>query len=53
MSQLLEKQRAQTEHHLPRLFRNRTVDYPLLVTGALDRPAIGACEVAVTGVSMR
>ena len=35
MSQLLEKQRAETEQHLPRLFRNRTVDYTLLVIGAL------------------
>jgi hypothetical protein len=34
MSQLLEKERVGTEH-LPRLFRNRTVDYTLLVIGAL------------------
>ena len=35
MSQLLEKQSAQTVQHLPRLFRNRTVDYTLLVLGAV------------------
>lgn len=35
MSQLLENQRADTEQRLPRLFRNRTVDYTLLVLGAL------------------
>ncbi|TQM62880.1 hypothetical protein [Humibacillus xanthopallidus] len=35
MSQLLEKQSAETEQRLPRLFRNRTVDYTLLVIGAL------------------
>jgi hypothetical protein len=35
MSQLLEKQSAETEQHLPRLFRNRTVDYTLLVLGAV------------------
>jgi hypothetical protein len=35
MSQLLDKQRAESETHLPRLFRNRTVDYTLLVIGAL------------------
>ena len=35
MSQLLERQRAGTEQHLPRLFRNRTVDYTLLVIGVL------------------
>ena len=35
MSQLLENQRADTEQHLPRLFRNRTVDYTLLVLGAV------------------
>jgi hypothetical protein len=34
MSQLLEKQSVRTEH-LPRLFRNRTVDYTLMVIGAL------------------
>ena len=34
MSQLLEKQSVGTEH-LPRLFRNRTVDYTLVVLGAL------------------
>ena len=35
MSQLLQKQPVQTEQQLPRLFRNRTVDYTLLVIGAL------------------
>ena len=35
MSQLLEKQSVQTEQHLPRLFRDRTVDYTLLVIGTL------------------
>ena len=35
MSQLLEKPRAETEQQLPRLFRSRTVDYTLLVIGAL------------------
>ena len=34
MSQLLEKERLETEH-LPRLFRNRTADYTLMVIGAL------------------
>ena len=34
MSQLLEKQQLQTEH-LPMFFRNRTLDYTLLVVGAL------------------
>jgi hypothetical protein len=34
MSQLLEKERVRIEH-LPRLFRNRTVDYTLLIIGAL------------------
>lgn len=34
MSQLLEKDRVRTEH-LPRLFRNRTVEYTLLILGAL------------------
>ncbi|HET7800157.1 MAG TPA: hypothetical protein VFL38_07030 [Humibacillus xanthopallidus] len=35
MSQLLEKQATKTEQGLPRLFRNRTVDYTLIVVGAL------------------
>lgn len=35
MSQLLEKQTTRTDHGLPRLFRNRTVDYTFLVVGAL------------------
>ena len=35
MSQLLEKPRVETEQHLPRLFRNRTVDYTLLILGGL------------------
>ena len=35
MSQLLEKQRVESGQLLPRLFRNRTVDYTLLVIGAL------------------
>ncbi len=35
MSQLLEKQATRTEQGLPRLFRNRTVDYTLIVVGAL------------------
>jgi len=35
MSQLLEKQTTRTEQGLPRLFRNRTVDYTLIVIGAL------------------
>ena len=35
MSQLLEKQSAGTEQGLPRLFRNRTADYTLIVIGAL------------------
>lgn len=35
MSQLLEKQTTRTEQGLPRLFRNRTVDYTLIVVGAL------------------
>ena len=34
MSQLLEKDRVATER-LPRLFRNRTVEYTLLILGAL------------------
>ena len=34
MSQLQEKQVVRTEH-LPRFFRNRTVDYTLMVIGAL------------------
>jgi hypothetical protein len=34
MSQLQEKPSVRTEH-LPRLFRNRTVDYTLMVIGAL------------------
>lgn len=34
MSQLLEKQETGTER-LPRIFRNRTLDYTLLVIGAL------------------
>lgn len=34
MSQLQEKQLVRTEH-LPRFFRNRTVDYTLMVIGAL------------------
>lgn len=35
MSQLLQKQSTETEHGLPRLYRNRTVDYSLIVIGAL------------------
>lgn len=35
MSQLLEKQPVETEQLLPRLFRNRTVDFTLVVIGAL------------------
>lgn len=35
MSQLLEKPRTETEQQLPRLFRNRTVEYTLLVLGGL------------------
>jgi hypothetical protein len=34
MSQLLEKERVETER-LPQLFRNRTIDYTLMVIGAL------------------
>ena len=34
MSQVREKERVTTEH-LPRLFRNRTIDYTLMVVGAL------------------
>lgn len=34
MTQLLEKERVRTEH-LPQLFRNRTMDYTLMVIGAL------------------
>ena len=34
MSQLLERERVGTER-LPRLFRNRTVEYTLLILGAL------------------
>ena len=34
MSQLQEKQSVRTEH-LPRMFRNRTVDYTLMVIGVL------------------
>lgn len=35
MSQLLQKETTRTEQGLPRLFRNRTVDYTLIVLGAL------------------
>ncbi|WP_207556007.1 hypothetical protein [Intrasporangium flavum] len=35
MSQLLEKQQTESDQLLPRLFRNRTVDYTLMVLGAL------------------
>lgn len=34
MTQILQKERVETEH-LPRLFRNRTIDYTLMVIGAL------------------
>ena len=34
MSQLLERDRVGTEH-LPKLFRNRTVEYTLLILGVL------------------
>ncbi|WP_157557578.1 hypothetical protein [Intrasporangium oryzae] len=34
MSQLQEKEVVRTEH-LPRLFRNRTIDYTLMIVGAL------------------
>ncbi|GGM90141.1 hypothetical protein GCM10009721_14420 [Terrabacter tumescens] len=35
MSQLLQSQTTRTEQGLPRLFRNRTVDYTLIIIGAL------------------
>ena len=46
MSQLLPKQDVETQQHLPRLFRNRTVDYTLIVVGALIA-AFGAYTVLV------